>query len=197
MSVKNKLTPELKQRFLDSLEKHGISQTKVITNVVTTGPKNYLSDRPGVGSLIPANKIAIHTLDELKALAGNSDDDYAKGVMQVHLHEDLPAWKKSKNGHAPDKLSVEENENIVKAFKTYIYGDSAKVASYKDIIHQHFFPMTLATYAAENLTVKSGEVLTVDGSKAVATFGTVTVEQGGSISYEVDASWTVQSMIFE
>lgn len=197
MSVKNVLTPELKQRFLDSLEKHGIPPSKVIASIVTKGPKNYLSDRPGVNSLIPASKIVVHSLDELKALAGNSDDNYKKGILQAHLHEDLPAWNKKKNGHAPEKLSIEENENIAKAFKTYIYGHSEKVASYKDIIHHHFFPMTLASYAAENLTVKSGQVFIVDGSNAIATFGTVTVEQGGSIDYTVNASWTVQSMIFE
>ncbi|MFS2223864.1 hypothetical protein [Pantoea sp. B65] len=197
MSVKNQLTPELRQRFLDNLEKQGIPLSKVITDVVTSAPKSYLSDRPGVHSLIPANKLAVHSLDELKALAGNADEHYTSGLMQVHLHEDLPAWQENKNGYAPEELSVEENKNIVKAFKTYIYGHSEKVKSYKDIIHQHYFPMTLSTFAAENLTVTAGQTLIVDGSDASMVFATVTVEAGGTIQFETNSSWNVQNMILE
>lgn len=197
MSVKNELTPELKKKFLDSLEKHGILASKVPENVVTDGPQSYLSDRPGVKSIIPAAKVAIHSLDDLKSLAGNKDEDYENGLLKAHLHENLPAWPTEKNKHAPEHLSIEENESIVKAFKTFVYGHSAQVDSYKDIIHNHFFPLTLASYAAQNLTVQAGQVLNVDGSMAVATFGTVTVEKGGRINYEVNASWTVQSMVFE
>lgn len=197
MSVKNVLTPELKQRFLDSLEKHGIPASKVEIDVVATGTQSYLSDRPGVKSIIPARKIAVHSLDDLKALAGNPDHHYKTGLMQAHLHEDLPLWEENKNGRAPEQLSIEENENIVKAFKTYIYGHSAKVESYKDIIHQHFFPMTLATYAAENMVVPAGTTLNVDGSMSSASFGTLTVEQGATINFETTATWTVQSMVSE
>lgn len=197
MALVNVLNEAMKSKFLQNLQSKGIDTSNIPEHVLTNETRNYLTDQPGVKSAVPAKMLAVHSLDELKALAGNSDDDYVSGNMATHLHEDLPAWDSARSHLAQSELTAEENNNIANAFKTYIYGHSAKVSSYKDVITNHYFPMKLAVYAAQNLTVKAGQTYIVDGSNAIAEWGTVTVEKGGVIQYQVNSTWTVQSWVSE
>jgi hypothetical protein len=188
------LTQEQKEKFLQGISDKGLSTENIPKSVKSNSAVNYLTDEPGKISLIPVQKFSVHHLDKLKEIAGNSNQDYVNGTLKPHHHEDLPAWDEKKDHHKPEALSVEDNNNIVKAFKTYVYGDSEKVKSYQNVIHNHHFPLTLANYAAENLTVQSGHVLKVDGTMSTADWGTVTIENGGSIEFETHATWTAQSM---
>lgn len=188
---------ESQKKFYDGLAKLNFDTEKLVQKVEATGEVCYLTDEPGGNSLLPAQMLAVHSLDELKALAGNPDAAYQSGEMEEHLHEALPACPAEHTLKARSELSPDENNAIVKAFETYIYGNSDKVKSYKDAIHHQYFPMKVAVYAADDLTVKAGTTFVVKGSDAIAHFNTVTVEKGASLQFEVNAQWTVQSMISE
>ncbi len=197
MTQEKEITPEQKNGLLKGLIDKGLNTDNIMKSVVATSQQSYLTDIPGFDSLIPVHKLAVHKLADLKKFSGNSDDDYKSGKMEVHLDENLPEWDQAKNDLTPEELSVEENKNIVKALKTYVYGYSDKVKSYETVIHNHHFPLTVATYTAEDITVKSGTVLNVTGSSSVHDYGKVTVEAGGRINFETNAVWTVQEFISE
>ncbi|WP_444944389.1 hypothetical protein ACJJIK_04890 [Microbulbifer sp. ZKSA006] len=200
MSKSKGLTKEQKKRLLQGVKDKGLSEDSVAGHVETSGGECYLTDSVGKTSLIKPQYIEVENLDDLKALAGNADQDYENGTMERHLHENLPDWDMAKSSHAPEALSAEENNNIVKAMKTYVYGHSSHVKSYKDVIHKHHFPMTLMAFSAENITVKSGDTLNVTSDStpgAVADIGKLTIEEGGSINFEVHATWTVQEFVSE
>ena len=195
MSITNELTSEQKKGLLQGLKEKGLNTDNIMKNVVTTGNQNYLTDIPGLDSLIPVQKLAVHNLSNLKKFAGNSDEEYQTGKLIIHLHEDLPEWEQAKNNKKAEELSVEDNIIIFKALKTYVYGYSAKVKSYETVIHNHHFPLTLASYSAQNIIVKSGDTLTVSGTRMLGNFGTVTVEAGGRINFETNAAFNVQYFI--
>ncbi len=194
----NVTTDEMKKNFQKSLEKLGINPADVADHCTgECGETKYLTDEPGVKSLVPARKMAVHSLDELKELAGVADEQYNSGKQQRHMHEDLPSWDSSKSNAKIADLSAEDNSSIAKAFKTYVYGDSTKVSSYKDVIENNYFPMTLAVYAGNTLTVPENTAYPITGSNAVATWETVTLKKGASLDFQVNAHWTIQNMVVE
>ncbi len=146
-----------------------------------------LSKDPAKSS-VPPKMITVNTIDELKALINAQDtgsDDHVDYLPSLNLAE-----VKSKSS-----LPKSQRQQLKKIALSYVIGNPDKVGSVnKELVNKISFPLVLAAYAAENYTVKSGEVLTLsDGT--VNNFGTLTVEEGGQVESDGTAYLTCQNLI--
>lgn len=192
------LTPEQQQAFEDRLKELGLDPSQVVDSLNTgdTNDPTYLSNDPAHDSAVPPQTLTIDAVDDLKRLAGISDADYDAGNMAHHL-EAPPEWPQEKNDHALEDLEPEERTILRKALTAYVYGDSSRVSSYATVLNNTFFPMEAGIYAVQDVTVTAEKPLIVSGNNAGCDFGTVTVEPGGQIIFETDATVTIQKLVLQ
>jgi hypothetical protein len=198
LRMATELNAEHQSNFNNRLKELGMDPSHVVPELRTgdTPGPTYLSNHPDFESAIPPRSLTIDTVDDLKRLAGVPDADYEAGLMETH-HEPLEAWPQEKNAHAREDLSVEENERVRQALITHVYGHSETVASYRDVLNNHFFPMEGAVFAVLDVTVDPGHPLVLKGNNHAYDFGTVTIKKGGQIIFETDATMTCQRMVIE
>ena len=194
MSVAH-LKQEYQDNFARRLKQLGLNPSHVIP-VIRTGDKKgptRLSADPKISDY-PPQKLTVSDLDELKRLTGIPDSDFQKGAVPEH-HPVPPPWDQKLNGSMPQDLTPEQNNHIVKAMISYLWGDSSKVKSYKAIIEKHHMPMDIATFAAGTVTVSPGSPLQLGPGNSGSNFGTVTIEPGGQIVVIGDSHVTIQELI--
>lgn len=83
------------------------------------------------------------------------------------------------------ELTPYERAAICKAYTAYVFGDSSKVESYREVIQKNYFPAQLALFAGEDIVVNSGDTLTLSGNgdKPVTySYNSITVKRGGQIN---------------
>jgi hypothetical protein len=192
------LSPEHRKNFEDRLRELGMDPSHVVPELrtsATPGP-TYLSNDPDFESALEPQPLTIDNVDDLKRIAGVPDEEYENGAITPH-HEPLQEWPAGKNDHGREDLSVEENAQIRQALITHVYGHSERVASYKTVLNNQFFPMQAAVWAVLDVTVDPGHPLILKGNNHGYDFGTVTIKPGGQIIFETDATMTCQKMILE
>lgn len=139
--------------------------------------------------------VTVQSIDDFKEFGGIPDDLYASGAVQEH-HYIPPEWPTDKMKRL-EELSLRERIMICKAYQAYIFGNSQKVQSYKEIIQNLFFPAQVALFSGENLYVESGEILTIKSPSpdvpVVLSFIKVTVEAGGRIINTCPVTWLVNT----
>jgi hypothetical protein len=192
------LTPAQQQAFEDRLKELGIDSSHVVASLNTgdTPGPTYLSNDPAHDSAIEPQALTINNVDDLKRLGGIADSEYDSGQMDHHQPVP-PEWPQEKNEHALADLEPHERANLRQAFTSYVYGHSARVASYATAINNNFFPLDAAVYAVLDVTVTPQQPLIISGNNAGANFGTVTIEPGGQIIVETDATLTCQQMVMQ
>lgn len=194
----SELSDEQRKNFEDRLRELGLDPSHVVQELrtgATPGP-TYLSNDPDVESELEPQPLTIDNVDDLKRLAGVPDEDYDNGVIPPH-HEPLQEWPAGKNDHAPEDLSVEENDRLRRALAAHVYGHSERVESYKTVLNNQFFPMEAVAWAVLNVTVDPEHPLILKGNNQAHDFGIVTIKPGGQIIFETDATMTCQKMILE
>ncbi len=150
------------------------------------------SDDPAVSSVPPAF-FTVNTLQELKALGGVPDSQYGPAGMAEHhpLPDPFDAQRLAKvSGNHAD---------LCKAFRAYMFGNSQRVSDYQDILNAKRFPMQVALFTGNNLTVSPGKPLIVEdkeghGNPVVLVYSTITVEPGGQIIYRTNGTVKAQNM---
>jgi hypothetical protein len=145
-------------------------------------------------SSVPPTMVTVLSLDEVKRIAGNPDEDFEKGLMSDH-HEALAPWPADKNDKDPAQLSAEENNRINAAEMGYIYGNSKNFSSYKTIIEKQKYPARFAVFAVEDVCIDSTNSPYLIKSESAHNYGTMTICQGGSLVFEANAVMTVQKMV--
>lgn len=174
------LSKEQKENFEKRLVALGLTQADVVPAAKADTP-------------LTPKMITIPNVDEFKRLFGIPDSDYDSGKMKHH-HDPLPPWDSAKNNLTPKDMPGEDRQNIEKALKAYILGDSKKYAGYKPAIEKMHFPMEIAAYAADDLTVHSGETYNVPpGTHA---YGIITIYKNGTLSFGGDSNIDTQQMIY-
>lgn len=189
------LSDEQQQAFYDRLKELRMDPSKVIPKITPEthpGPVTLSADPEK--STIPPHIVTVNSLDEVKRIAGNADEDYECGRLTAH-HEVQPEWPQEKNDKDPAELDPSENRRINAAEMAYIYGHSKHHQSYKTIIERHKYPAKFAVFAAEDLCIDSRNSPFVVTSESAHNYGTVTICEGGSIAFEANAVWTVQNMV--
>ena len=189
------LTPEQQQAFHDRLKELRMDPSKVLKEITPQTHKGplVLSADPKKSS-VPPHIVTVASLDEVKRLAGNPDEDYENGIMEHH-HEALPEWSAEMNDKDPSELKAEENRRIEAAEHGYLYGHSKRFASYKPIIEKHKYPAQFAVFAAEDVCVDASNSPFLIKAESGHNYGTFTVCEGGSIQFEANAVITVQKFI--
>ncbi|ETS33345.1 hypothetical protein PTE_00504 [Photorhabdus khanii NC19] len=134
---------------------------------------------------VPPAFFTVQTIQELKELGGIPDSEYGPGKMEPH-HP------------LPESFSAERLENatgnhidLCKAFRAYIYSDSALVKDYEEILNAKRFPMKVALYSGENITITSDNPLIVEnkddyGEPVVLVYDQIIIEPGGRIIYRTN-----------
>jgi hypothetical protein len=192
------LTPEQRQAFDDRLRELGMDPSHVVQSLRTgdTPGPTYLSNHPDVESAIPHHPATIDNVDDLKRLAGVPDEEYEAGNLEHH-HDPLEPWPEEKNEHTQEDLSPDENQQVHDALTAHVYGHSDRVASYKAVVNNNYFPMDAAAFAVLDVTVDPGHPLILTGNNQAHNYGTVTIKPGGQIIFDADATMTCQQMVLE
>ncbi|MBS9432462.1 hypothetical protein [Photorhabdus hainanensis] len=143
--------------------------------------KVIFSNDPETASVPPAF-LTVQTIQEMKELGGVPDSEYGPGKMEPH-HP------------LPEPFSAERLADVMgyhidlcKAFRAYIYGNSALVKDYEEMLNAKRFPMTVALYSGEKITITADNPLIVEdkdnyGEPVVLVYDEIIIEPGGQIIY--------------
>ena len=188
------LSSEQQKAFQVRLDEMGLSADDVAPRIgpdVSTGP-TILSADPKESAIAP-NVFTFENLAQMKQLIGNPDSDYESGIMDLH-HETVPDWPKDDNALAEEQLIPDQRKLIDYALNAYLFGYSKNYESYRAIIEKTMFPMRFLVFAAEDVCLDATNSPLVIKKGSGLNFGTLTICEGGSISFEEDAVVTVQKM---
>ncbi|MCW7546991.1 collagen-like protein [Photorhabdus sp. APURE] len=142
------------------------------------GPVIFSND-PETATVPPAF-FTVQTIQELKALNGVPDSRYGSGKMAPY-HP------------LPEPFSAERLANVpanhidlCKAFRAYVYGDSALVKDYEEILNVKRFPMKVALYSGEEITITTDNPLIIkdkdsNGELVVLVYDQITIEPEGKV----------------
>ncbi|MDB6371861.1 hypothetical protein [Photorhabdus bodei] len=131
-------------------------------------------------STVPPAFFTVQTIQEMKLLGGVPDSRYGPGKMESY-HP------------LPEPFSAERLANVpgnhidlCKAFRAYIYGDSALVKDYEEMLNAKRFPMKVAVFSGENITVTNSNPLIIKdkehaGEPVVLVYNQITIEPEGKI----------------
>ncbi|MBS9440455.1 hypothetical protein [Photorhabdus heterorhabditis] len=141
--------------------------------------KVIFSNDPKTATVPPAF-FTVQTIQELKAFGGVPDSRYGPGKMESY-HP------------LPEPFSAERLANVSgnhidlrKAFSAYIYGDSALVKDYEEMLNVKRFPMKVALYSGEELTITADNPLIIEdkeycGEPVVLVYNQITIESEGKV----------------
>lgn len=179
MSIVNQLRNTFMSRY-------GLTEDIIHKETIdVTGPDPiYFSADPNVPSVVEPVFVTIHSVDEFKEFGGNPDHLYENGTLEERYEAPSP-WPAARTALPYEELTAQEQSAICKAYKAYIEGNSKKVQSYKEVIQKHFFPTELAILAANDLIVRSGQTVNLQGGSSqpvTFSYNTITVEPGGRIN---------------
>ncbi|OCA56091.1 hypothetical protein [Photorhabdus namnaonensis] len=150
------------------------------------------SDDPKIATVPPAF-FTVQTIQELKRLGGVPDSDYGSGGMEPH--HPLP------EPYSAERLAnvTGNHADLCKAFRAYIYGDSALVKDYEDILNAKRFPLKVALYGGDSMIVSADKPLIVQsqdnhGEPIVLAYEQIIVEPGGQIIYRTSGAVQANTM---
>ncbi|TDB62106.1 hypothetical protein [Photorhabdus khanii] len=166
-------------------------QPKQLKTADFDGPVVF-SDDPKIATVSPAF-FTVQTIQELKRLGGVPDSDYGPGGMEPH--HPLP------EPYSAERLAnvTGNHADVCKAFRAYIYGDSALVKDYENILNAKRFPLKIALYGGDSITISAGNPLIVQsqdnhGEPIVLVYEQITVEPGGQIIYRTNGAVQANTM---
>ena len=203
------LTEHQVNNFHAELAKVGINHHDIMGVCVTGEQGNKEGTKVGHelahSDVEPAAVTTVDSVQHLKQLTGIPDHDYhSKKYSDGFVHypkqmRDLaiPTLKSCKNDvcELKNQMSPAQHREVGKALHAYIKGDSTKVADYEDHINAIHFPMTVTSYAAEDLIITKDKPLIVDSPNdqpVHLVYGTITVEPGGYILAKVPLKLSCQ-----
>ena len=189
------LPDEQQAAFRARLAQAGIDPADVVAYV---GPDTHpgqlrASAEPGQ-STITAHLMEVATVDELKVMTGIPDEHYTSGRMQEH-HRIPEPWPSDRMLTSARDATPQQRNEIHHAQLVWLYGNSARVESYRDVINATDYPKTLPVFAAEELVItaeNSPYVITGDSGHI---YGLVTIYAGGSIAFEGNVDFDCQRMV--
>lgn len=189
---------QIRDRYVGELglDESIIHQETLHTNA-TKGP-TYLTTHPDYQSTLAARKVMVHTLEQLKTLAGFADEHYEQGLLEEH-HQPLDEWPAEQNGWGPDEITYLHRSLLCKASKAYVYGCSKRVQSYREILQKFFFPMEIAVFVGTDLHVYPGSPLIVlpetpDQPVGIG-FDTIVLHPGAQVINMANSKWAVNRLV--
>jgi hypothetical protein len=135
----------------------------------------------------------VSSVDEVKRLVGMPDSAFDKGTQDHHLRYLAPPPFAASREVTYLALSPPERGDLEAAAYAYVFGDSRKVAGWRDAIDRLLLPRELSFVAALDVVVTPQKPLYIVNPSY--TFGTVTIEPGGAIIVQADSSVNVQLLV--
>lgn len=179
------LTQEQQDAFLDRVQQLGFGPEIAETSIVTGDAHEFAAN---------LRYKTISSVDELKRLVGIPDSSFEAGASDDHLtYPPVPRYAARWSTYLA--LSMPEREELERAAYAYLFGDSSKVAGWKDVIERLLLPREISFMAAGNVTVTPDHPLRI--THPSNTFGVVTIEPGGTIIVETDSTMNVQLLVKE
>jgi hypothetical protein len=175
----------------------GLQKSHVNKDLLHTGKVSgmaFLSAHPAVPSVHAPHTVKIDHVDDYKKLMGNPDKDFEAGNMPEH-HACPAPWPERKNNLLASDMSEQDKTDIKKAFRAYVYGNSKKAATYRNVINDMMFPMKVAAFTGEDIVVTKDNPLIIRSSgdkPVVVSYNKVTLEPGAKILNEADTQATLQ-----
>jgi len=188
------LTAEQQSAFHKRLKELQMKPDQVIKRIDSETHKGpmILSADPKVSTL-KGHPLTITSLDEAKRLGGNADSLFEQGLMEER-ELDIPNWPANLNDMDTSSLTPAQNQLVNRAHIAYLFGNSKRVESYKSIIEKLNYPVTVTTFAVEDLCLDTTNSPFIVATKSPVNIGTLTICKGGWIKVEADANFTVQVM---
>jgi hypothetical protein len=191
----DRLSPAQKDAFYARVQQLGFDPGALAGSNLVTGGSGV---RINGAAREFANHVKYKTMtsvDEIKRLLGVPDSAFTSGASDQHIRYSPPP------GHADNRqmtflaLTQPERNDLESAAYAYLFGDSTKVAGWRDVINRLLLPRELSFVAYESVTVKPGSPLYI--THPSNTFGTIIIEQGGEIIVEADSNMDVQLLVKE
>lgn len=190
------LSPDQVNNFNTHLKTLGLDPSAVHATLTTANEPLVLSSDEGK-STVQGTRVTVNDLDELKRLAGIPDEAFDKSLTEVHRSLGAPL-DLSRARLSRAELDDQERQQLRDALVAYVFGRSTRVAAHKPSVEAHLFPLDVTLFAANDVVVTPGNPLIINGQLPVGTtFGTVTVEPGGQVIIETDATITIQSLVVQ
>jgi len=141
--------------------------------------------------------IELKDIDEAKDLGGFPNSEFESGKLDIDL---LPIPQAFSREVTPNPQPF--SQPICQAMQAYIYGDSKFVKSYRDVLNQLRFPLTLTVHEGEDIVVKKDHPLIIKdnghGEPFAVVYRKITVEPGGQIIWQgATGSLIAKEMIYQ
>jgi len=189
------LSADQQQAFWDRLKELGMDPSQVVASITPQthqGPVLLSPDE--TRSAVPPHFLTLASVDDVKRLAGNVDEDYANGVLENH-HAEFPEWPENRVELDRRELTPEENRRLVAAEVAYVYGDSRRLKGYRAALDRHKFPVRVVAFAVEDICLDATNSPLTVTADSLHNFGTVTICDGGWIQFDANATVTIQKLV--
>lgn len=188
------------QTDLDKLAKYGVAskdataQRRALKRTRSDEEPLVLHHDAALSDVEPIT-ITIHSVQDLKDLAGFSDELYTEAEFDELLEAPPDYSKLSRVQRQP------QSPEMCDALEEYVWGNSSRVASYTDALNASRFPMQVAVYTGDDVTVTPANPLVIKGdghgTPVSVVYKTITIEPGGQIIWEAAAGkLTASEMLF-
>jgi len=154
-----------------NLSRFGLDHRHLVDSLIVAPQTTVdLSTQDDRDSAIKPILINTDRLDVFKSWIGSSDVVVASDPALAN-HYQLPGaeWNGRRLSDS-GRLSAEEISEIEKACRVYLFGDSSRVESYRQVIEFLYAPFVAAVYAVRKVTIKSGGRLVVTGKPTILLF---------------------------
>jgi hypothetical protein len=189
------LTQAQKDAFNDRVQQLGFDPKAIAGSHIVTGGGGLRIHGAAAEFANHVKYKTISSIDELKRLLGVPDAAFKKGTPEHHLKYLPPPTYSAKPAVTLLALTEPERNDLEAATYAYLFGDSSKVAAWRDTIDRLLLPREVSFVAVENVTVTPSNPLIIRNPSY--TFGTVTIEPGGEIIVESDSSVHAQLLVKE
>lgn len=145
-------------------------------------------------STFKAHPLVVDDVERLKGLVGVPDADYEAGLMVDH-HPVPDPWPETRD-ITREELTREERHQVHQAHLNYLFGNSARVSSYRQMINSVEYPRTIPVYAAQDVVItKENSPFRIADPESGHVYGVVTIYAGGSIQFEGHADFNCQQLV--
>lgn len=189
------LTDSQRAAFRARLAQAGIEPADVVPLVgPDTHPGQLVASPDPEASTIRPHMLTVEDVDTLKQLAGIPDSHYASGLMEEH-HRIPEEWPSERRQLTRAQASAEELAEIHHAHLVWLYGNSSRVDSYRDVINAMDYPKLIPVFAAEELVITAANSPYVITAESGHIYGLVSIYAGGSIKFEGNVDFHCQKMV--
>jgi hypothetical protein len=177
--------------FDQTLDAFGVGSEAVRAELrIRRGEQRRLTDV--VGSSVRATILRTADLHEFREWIGHAPSPAVLERFDASLRPSAP-WC-GRRVASFDELTVAERQDVEKAMKVFLFGDSRSVADYEQVLEACYAPFRAAAYAIRRLVIEPGASLHVAGLPAVLLVENFDLHDGGTLHLDTITSAVIGQM---